>query len=628
MKKYMIIMLLAAMALYIQAGTLSHVVTGKIVDHESGERLVGVYVLEKGTQNGTITDAKGHYQLTVKNANATLVVSLIGYGTQEWKLGGRQKLDVKLRPEVYELEELVIVSEPHQIKKMNVTGAISSVKTLNSSSYNMPNQAYPLYLEQDRVQQDFNTEGYDYINENTFLDPVKNPLSTFSIDVDVASYANVRRFINQGQRPPADAVRVEELINYFSYDYPDPQGEHPFEIITEYADCPWNKEHKLLHIGLQGKKIDKRELPASNLVFLIDVSGSMYPPNRLPLLKSAFKMLIDELRPQDKVAIVVYAGAAGLVLPPTSGSEKATIHQALENLEAGGSTAGGAGIKLAYKVAEENFIKNGNNRIILASDGDFNVGASSNSEMERLIEVEREKGVYLTILGFGMGNYKDDKMERLSNKGNGNYAYIDNIQEARKVFVTEFGGTLFTIAKDVKLQIEMNPAHIQSYRLIGYENRLMPDEDFNDDKKDAGDLGAGHTVTALYEIVPVGAKTATVTGTVDKLKYQNRTVNKVDDDLLTLKLRYKKPDGKKSMLLEKTLDPKSISLHQSSGDFKFSAAVALYGMLLRESKYLGEDSSLQDVVDLATAARGKDAEGYRAEFIRMVKSTPYLSQRE
>ena len=444
-----------------------------------------------------------------------------------------------------------------------------------------------------------------------------NPLSTFSIDVDNASYSNVRRYINQGNLPPVDAVRIEEMINYFHYDYPQPTGAHPFSVTTELARCPWNENNYLLHVGLQGKSIDKSELPASNLVLLLDVSGSMGMPNKLPLLKRAFKMLVNELRPADRVAIVVYAGAAGKVLDSTPGNEKKKIVDSLEKLNAGGSTAGGEGLKLAYKIAQENFIDGGNNRIILATDGDFNVGVSSTSEMERLIEKKREDGVFITVLGFGMGNIKDDKMETIADKGNGNYAYIDNIQEARKVFITEFGGTLFTIAKDVKFQVEFNPAQVKAYRLVGYENRLLNSEDFNDDTKDAGEMGAGHTVTALYEIVP--ASSIDAAPSVDALKYQEQKVvsGKYSKELLTIKLRYKLPDGEKSRLLE--LPVKNRLEKNTSDNFRFSAAVAGFGMLLRGSEFMG-NTTIDAVLNLAKNAKGDDEEGYRSEFIQLVKT--------
>ena len=459
--------------------------------------------------------------------------------------------------------------------------------------------------------QDYNTESYAGINENGYKDPLKAPYSTFSIDVDNASYSNVRRFINLGQEVPADAVRIEEMINYFKYDYPKATGEHPFSVYTETGICPWNKSHYLLHIGLRGKEIDKSELAPSNLVFLLDVSGSMDQPNKLPLLKSALKLLVNELRAQDRVAIVVYAGAAGVVLESTPGNHKETIMQALDNLQAGGSTAGGQGIMLAYKIAEKNFIREGNNRIILATDGDFNVGVSDNASMERLVEEKRGLGVYMTVLGFGMGNIKDDKMEIIADKGNGNYAYIDNIQEARRILVQEFGGTLFTIAKDVKFQIEFNPAYVKSYRLVGYENRMLADEDFNDDTKDAGEMGAGHTVTALYEIVPAGSD-ETGLPIVDPLRYQNGRaekevrfpLNDVPRELCNIKLRYKQPDGLTSKMFSKTVGTEIKNVGETTDRFRFSASVAAFGMILRNSSYKGT-ATVADVISLASASRAQ-----------------------
>ncbi len=473
-------------------------------------------------------------------------------------------------------------------------------------------------------QPDWNTEEYDRVYENRFLLALQNPLSTFSIDVDTASYSNVRRFINSNQFPYKDAVRIEEMINYFSYDYPQPKKDHPFSIFTEISACPWNTSHRLIHIGLQGKTLESEKLPPSNLVFLLDVSGSMGQPNKLPLLQKAFKLLVNELGAKDRVSIVVYAGAAGLVLPSTAASRKETIASAIEHLSAGGSTAGGAGIKLAYKVAHENFIPEGNNRIILATDGDFNVGVSSTSELVRMIEDYRKKGIFLTILGFGMGNYKDGRMEQLADKGNGNYFYIDNLMEAKKVFVNDMRGTLFTIAKDVKLQLEFNPAKVKAYRLIGYENRMLAKEDFADDTKDAGELGAGHTVTALYEIIPFGSGEE-IPG-VDELRYQDNKISPEafkNKEILTLKLRYKKPDGNKSRLIVHPLQDNNIVLAKTSDNFKFSAAVAAFGMLLRESEFRG-DYSYESILELARDGKGKDYFGYRAEFIQLVEKCSLL----
>ena len=461
-------------------------------------------------------------------------------------------------------------------------------------------------------------EDYELFTENQFTSPKSEPLSTFSIDVDNASYTNVRRFINQGQKVPKDAVRVEEMMNFFKYNYEQPTSKHPFAIHTEYSECPWNEKHKLVKIGLQGKDIDSDVLPNSNFVFLIDVSGSMSSQNKLPLLKESMKVLVNQLRAKDRVSIVVYAGAAGLVLPPTAGNDTETIIKSLENLNAGGSTAGGAGIELAYKIASENFIKGGNNRVILATDGDFNVGASSNKDMETLIEEKRKSGVFLTCLGYGMGNYKDSKMETLADKGNGNYAYIDNIQEANRFLGKEFKGSMFAIAKDVKIQIEFNPKHVQNYRLIGYENRKLRPEDFKNDAIDAGELGSGHTVTALYEIIPVGVNSS-FNNDVDALKYTEQKTNfeKYTDELATVKFRYKKPDGDKSIEMIQVIENKVIVLEKASEDFKFTTAVAWFGLKLRDSKLVNNKTST-DIKALALQGKSIDKEGYKAEFIRLV----------
>ena len=463
-------------------------------------------------------------------------------------------------------------------------------------------------------------EDYDSFVENAFESPKTAPLSTFSIDVDNASYTNIRRFLNNGQQVPKDAVRVEEMVNFFKYTYPQPKNEHPFSINTEVSDSPWNSNNKILKIGLQGKNIPTQDLPASNLVFLIDVSGSMEDMNKLPLLKQSLKILVDELRPKDKVAIVVYAGAAGMVLPPTSGDDKKTIINALDNLQAGGSTAGGAGIELAYKIAAENFIKSGNNRVILATDGDFNVGSSSNSDMEKLIEEKRKTGVFLTCLGYGMGNYKDSKMEILADKGNGNYAYIDNIQEANRFLGKEFKGSMFAIAKDVKIQIEFNPKQVQAYRLIGYENRKLRPEDFKNDAIDAGELGSNHTVTALYEIIPTGVKSDYLAEQPDNLKYTKTETNSnnYNGELATIKFRYKKPDGEKSIEMVQVIENKSVVLEKASDDMKFSSAVAWFGLKLRDSKLIANKSS-EEIVKLARQGNSNDGEGYKAEFIRLVE---------
>ena len=466
--------------------------------------------------------------------------------------------------------------------------------------------------EQEKPQ---NTESYDIIKENTFQSPLDHPLSTFSVDVDYASYSNTRRFLMNGSLPPKDAVRIEEFINYFSYDYPAPEGAHPFSVNTEMTACPWQPNHQLVQIGLKGKDIPKEALPPSNLVFLLDVSGSMDAPNKLPLLKSAFKMLVNQLDNDDYVSVVVYAGASGVVLEPTSCDEKSKIINALEELSAGGSTAGAEGLELAYKLAQENFRKDANNRILLATDGDFNVGPSSDAEMQRMIESKRDAGIFLSVLGFGMGNYKDSKMEAIADNGNGNYAYIDNLREAQKVLVNELTSTLFTIAKDVKIQVEFNPAKVQAYRLIGYENRLLNAEDFNDDKKDAGEIGVGHTVTAIYEIVPTGVKLAY--NDIDPLKYQERQISdaaKNSKEWMTIKLRYKQPEATTSTLLQTTIE----DTNNASMDMNFASAVAGFGMLLRESKYKG-DCNYDLVLELARSGKGEDPNGYRGEFIQLVE---------
>ncbi|MBT8488061.1 MAG: VWA domain-containing protein, partial [Gemmatimonadetes bacterium] len=439
---------------------------------------------------------------------------------------------------------------------------------------------------------------------------------TFSIDVDRASYANIRRFIEDGMRPPIDAVRIEELINYFPYDDPPPTGEHPFTVTAEVAPAPWQPQHHLVRVGVKGEEIDMAEAPANNLVFLLDVSGSMNSPDKLPLLKKALSMLVDELREDDRVAIVVYAGAAGMVLPSTPASEREKIREALGRLTAGGSTAGGAGIRLAYRVALENHIEDGNNRVILATDGDFNVGASSDAEMIRLIEEKREQGTFLTVLGFGTGNLQDAKMEQIADHGNGNFSYIDSELEAKKVLVDEMGGTLVTIAKDVKIQVEFNPARVAAYRLIGYENRLLAAEDFNDDTKDAGELGAGHSVTALYEVVPVGVESSAVIRDVDPLRYQRDDEPEVldNEEMLFVKLRYKQPDGDTSQLVTRKIGD---TVLDTSDDFRFAAAVAAWGMLLRDSEHCA-DFTLDDVAELARGAVGEDPMGYRADFLGLV----------
>lgn len=658
MKKILFMLVPVAVILLAFRPVKFHTINGKITDN-AGAPLASVSVVVKGTNTATLSAQDGTYQISAGNKNATLVFSAVGYKSQEVKVKGKTTIDITLKTAETELQEVIVTGYSSQ-KKKDMTGSVTVISseqiygsrapvyyqlegkaagvTVNNSNAKSKkirmrgnstlngNNNNRQFLDQE--VDDFNTEDYDHINENKFLKASDNPLSTFSIDVDAASYSNVRRFLNQGQLPPAGAVRIEEMINYFHYEYPQPKSDDPFSINTEISDAPWNKDHKLVLIGLQGKKIPTDNLPASNLVFLIDVSGSMGTPNKLPLVKASMKMLVDQLREQDKVAIVVYAGAAGLVLKPTSGDEKTTIKDAIDNLESGGSTAGGAGIKLAYKTANEFFVRGGNNRVILCTDGDFNIGASSDDDMERLIENERKSGVFLTVLGYGMGNYKDNKMQKLADKGNGNHAYIDGISEAKKVLVNEFGGTLFTIAKDVKLQIEFNPSKVQGYRLIGYENRMLAKEDFNDDKKDAGELGSGHTVTALYEVIPVGIQ-SNFLKTVDSLKYQNNILpfskSSHTDEMMTVKFRYKAPDGDVSKLIEHPLKDEQVSIAKISDNFRFAASVAEFGMLLRNSEFK-TNASFDNVVKMAKKAKGNDEEGYRSEFIRLVESAQMLAK--
>jgi Ca-activated chloride channel family protein len=628
MKKLLLLMIPVVLAILSFYQPNQFKVSGWITD-DQGTSLANVSISVKGTKIAALSDQNGHYTIEAPTDKATLLFSLLGYETAEQKINGRQQVNMLLNPAKLQLDEVVVtaiadkrkmVSRPYPSSPGYYSNALAGkVAGVQVGSQNN-------YYEKD--DEGFNTEDYDNITENTFLKSTDNPLSTFSIDVDAASYSNVRRMLKAGQLPPAGAVRIEEMINYFQYNYPQPQNNDPFSFTTEMSDAPWNSNHKLVMIGMQGKKIPTQNLPASNLVFLLDVSGSMEAPNKLGLVKSSLLLLTDQLREQDKVSIVVYAGAAGLVLKPTSGTDKRAIKDALEKLTAGGSTAGGEGIELAYKTARENFNKTGNNRVILCTDGDFNVGASSDDDMERLIEKERKSGVFLTVLGYGMGNYKDNKMQKLADKGNGNHAYIDGMNEAKKVLVNEFGGTLFTIAKDVKLQVEFNPAKVQAYRLVGYENRMLKKDDFNDDKKDAGDMGSGHTVTAIYEIIPVGIKSSFIKE-VDALKYSNNTKalskSNFSDEIMTIKFRYKAPDGDVSKLIEHSVKDQQTALANTSENFRFAVAVAQFGMLLRNSEFKN-NASYASVLELAKNAIQNDKEGYKKEFINLVKSAESIAR--
>ncbi|GAT62431.1 vWA domain-containing protein [Paludibacter jiangxiensis] len=589
-------------------------VTGKVTDASDNSPLVGVPVTIKGTNIGTLTDANGQYSISTEKGKI-LIFSYIGFITKEIK-ATKSRIDVALQPDTKALSEVMVVGHVPQ-KKTTLCGSIAGIQ-VQRGYYPPPVPAYDYNSEKN--------EEYKSFAENRFKDAKADPLSTFSLDVDAASYSNIRRMINLGQKPEKNSIRTEECINYFSYNYPNPTGKHPVNILTETQSCPWAKDHLLVRIGVKAKEIPSDNLPASNFVFLIDVSGSMGSANRLPLVIASMKLLVNNLRDKDRVAIVTYAGAAGEALPSTPGSDKQKITEALNNLQAGGSTAGGAGIQLAYKIAEKNFIKGGNNRIILCTDGDFNVGVSSTDDLESLIAEKRKTGVYLTVLGYGMGNYKDAKLQTLAEKGNGNHSYIDNLQEANKVLVSEFGSTMYAVAKDVKLQVEFNPKYVNAYRLIGYESRLLNKEDFNDDKKDAGELGAGHTVTAFYEIIPVGVKNNY--GSVDDLKYQKTNVSAAtsnnSNELMTVKLRYKPIDSDTSIKMEVPVMAGDREKKMSE-DFAFASAVAMFSQLLRDSDFKG-DATYDKVVELARKGLGNDPQGYRREFIRLAEAAKQLEK--
>ncbi|MBK7336935.1 MAG: von Willebrand factor type A domain-containing protein [Saprospirales bacterium] len=609
--------LLALCFFCISLGFGQVIITGQVFSSFDNAPLQGAHILVKGTGEGVATDQRGEFYLVLSPSETELEITYPGY----------TKLAYSLMP-----------GDSVLILTLDILpGLVDTVLTFDPETYEEPVQVVrkersnPLEIKpmMKAAKQDWNTEDYSPIEENNEKLAFETPLSTFSIDVDRAAYANVRRFTNQGQRPPKDAVRIEEMVNYFNYDYPAPKGEHPVEMYTELSDCPWNADRKLLHIGLQGKNADLEKLPPSNLVFLLDVSGSMDSPEKLPLLKSAFELLVEQLRPEDRVAIVVYAGAAGLVLPSRSGADKEEILKAIENLRAGGSTAGGAGIQLAYQTAKDHFLKPGNNRVILATDGDFNVGVSSDAELVRMIEEKRQEGIFLTVLGFGTGNYKDNKMEMLADKGNGNYAYIDNLKEAKKIFVSEFLGTLYAIAKDVKIQVEFNPFQVKSYRLVGYENRVLQSEDFEDDQKDAGELGLGHSVTALYElelIDPASRKKPKDAA----LRYQQTTLSPEatkSGEIAHIAIRYKLPESETSKLIDHPVDLRYIPLGSSSDRFRFSAAVAGFGMLLRESEY-NRDLDFEKLRGLAADAMGQDEDVEKEEFLMLVERQGELAGEE
>lgn len=601
-------------ALAAQTGTLE----GRVLNANSGKPVSGFKVAIQKLQTETTTDSLGYYRLEslppdtyrvrfVKSSYGTHTVNQVVV-----KAGQATTRNVSLTRK-----------NPPDIRSQEGNPSIQ-MKASRLKAGQRRNRSSRTISPTPRA--DFNREAYDRIEANPFRRVTGEPLSTFSIDADRAAYANTRRFLNNGELPPKDAVRIEELINYFDYEYPEPSGAHPFSVYTEAAECAWNKDHQLLHIGLQGKSIPQSAIPPSNLVFLIDVSGSMNSPRKLPLLKGSLRMLTKQLRAQDRITVVVYAGSSGVALPATPGDQKETIDQAISELEAGGGTAGSEGIRLAYRKAEAHFIEGGNNRVILATDGDFNIGVTSDGALTRLIEEKRQTGVFLSVLGFGTGNYQSSKMEKLSNKGNGNYSYIDSRLEAKKTLVEEFGGTLNTIAKDVKLQLEFNPAEVKAYRLIGYVNRQLENADFRNDTVDAGELGAGHSVTALYELVPQGASFEQSASNTPELKYQEKRITKEAyqaDELASLRLRYKPPEGAKSQLIEASIATEHSA--NPSASFQWSAAVAMFGMHLRQSPFSGStDYAL--IRTMAGEAMGNHSEGYRKGFMKMVDQAERLEQ--
>jgi Ca-activated chloride channel family protein len=588
-----------AICLFTISSETDYTFKGTVTAASSGEPLIGASILIKNTTKGTVTGLDGSFSLLGTDSCHTLVISYTGFETTEVKACYDLPLKISLKTGMA-LDEVVVMGNPQRKERERKAERRVSAEYAGAPASMMAPPPPPSSRPYTPSPEPTNGDNYATITENDFIPTSKENISTFAIDVDAASYSNVRRFLNEGQLPPADAVRSEEMINYFQYNYPPPtaKSEHPFAISTELASCPWNSNSQLLLVGMRAEEIAKEDLPAANFVFLLDVSGSMNRPDALPLLVESMKILTDNLRPEDRVAIVVYAGASGLVLESTSGDNKTKIKDALSRLTAGGSTAGAAGIQQAYAVARENFIEGGNNRVILATDGDFNVGISDNGSLETLIEKERESGIFLSVLGFGRGNLQDDKMQLLADKGNGNHAYIDQLSEAKKVLVTEFGGTLFTVAKDVKIQVEFNPTYVASYRLIGYENRLMANEDFRNDAKDAGELGAGHTITALYEITPSLTAGAT-------------------DAAAIVRLRYKQPTASTASELAYNVDARTSSFGQSSTHLRWAATVAEFAMLLRDSKHKGT-ADYDHCEEIARQSAGRDPFGYRKEMIELI----------
>lgn len=609
---YCILMLLLINFNYAAAQTGA--LKGRVLNANTGKPVENFQVKIPKAEKSTKTDSLGYYMISDLTPGTYAVsFSKANYGK-------------------HTVKKVVIKANQKTSRNISLTKSQKSKPDLKMSA--QENAVHrPRYNQQPKgrkghrtnpIRRDFNREAYDRIEANPFRRTKGKPVSTFSIDVDRASYANTRRYINNGELPPKDAVRIEELINYFNYEYPQPEGDKPFSVNTEIATCPWNNEHELLHVGLQGEEIPKKDIPASNLVFLVDVSGSMNRPEKLPLVKSSLRLLTEELREKDQITIVVYAGSSGIALEPTPGDQKDKINQAINELKAGGSTAGSKGIKLAYQKAQDNFMEDGNNRVMLATDGDFNVGVTSDGALTRLIEEKRDKGVFLSVLGYGMGNYQGSKMEKLSNTGNGNYAYIDSKLEAKKTLVNEFGGTVKTIAKDVKVQVEFNPAKLKAYRLIGYVNRQLDKKDFKDDSVDAGELGAGHSVTVLYEVIPNGANLEQDPGASRELRYQEKKVKESaynTDEVGILRLRYKEPQGTASNLIEYPLYRNKAG--NVSKDFYWASSVAMLGMEIRQSPYKGE-TSYQLIQETAKQGMGNDKSGYRQGFLDMLEQIKAL----
>ncbi|MCB2200917.1 von Willebrand factor type A domain-containing protein [bacterium] len=626
--RYSIFVLLLLVLLVPQLHAQSGKIVGSVVEKGTGDPIIGANVIIEGTGRGASTDLDGRFViLAVPVGTYTISASAVGYTRQTIT-------DVVLSESRTTLLEFELVSSAFQLEEVTTVYSMPSVE-LDVSSRAMATRIPGIgsgrfHLPYRRSGEfggraDAGNEEYGHFVENPYLSTLVSPLSTFAIDVDRASYSIMRSYLDQHQLPPFDAVRLEEFVNYFEYNYPVPEWNDRIAMDAVLSDCPWNGDHQLLRVGLRTPDLQEEDLPPSNFVFLIDVSGSMNSPDKLPLLVSGMNLLVDAIREEDRIAIVTYAGRSGTVLSSTPGSEKANIREALDRLRAGGSTAGASGIIKAYQVAGENFIEDGNNRVILATDGDFNVGISDMGGLEKLITEKRESNIFLTVLGFGQGNLKDNRMELLADKGNGNYSYIDNLNEAKKSLVKELGG-LYTVAKDVKLQIEFNPFYVSEYRLLGYENRLLEDEEFDDDTKDGGEMGAGHSVTAFYEIIPAKSGASEVTGTTG-LKYQQTKLNSAAErsgELANLAFRYKEPEGSTSLRRDIQIAAKHLPLKKTSDDFRFATSVAEFALLLRESEYAGE-ATFEQVLELGKKSKGADDNGYRAEFLQLVERAQIIA---